>query len=196
MTTPQHDLKVYDELIRNLTPHRENARRGDVPRIMSSLGKLGQYRPIVVNRGSYTGRPLEILAGHHLVQAATELGWDYVSITVVDVDDENAKRILIADNRTSDLATYDDRLLVELLGSLDDLDGTGFDPGDLDALRAFLDDPGPDHGEDDQDILDKSDQAMWPEVRAKIHPDLHRRWMEIPGNDDAERIDAVLSDIE
>jgi ParB-like chromosome segregation protein Spo0J len=192
----KHALQVRRLPVGELHPHPENARRGDVQRIRESLRVLGQYRPIVVNLGELTGRPFEILAGHHFVQAASAEGWTEVDATLVQVDDELARKIMVADNRTSDLATYDERLLLELLENLPDLDGTGYDPGDLDALRAFLDSAPADHGDDDQDVLDKSDQAMWPEVRARIHPRLHVRWMEIPGEDDAERIGAVLSDIE
>ena len=68
----------------------------------------------------------------------------------VDVDDATARRILLADNRTNDLATYDDAVLAELLTALaedDDLLGTGWDGDDLDALLADIasdgdDDPG------------------------------------------------------
>lgn len=192
----RHSLEISRVQISSLTPHPDNARRGDVTRIRESLHELGQYKPIVVNMGDLTGRPLEILAGHHFVQAAEAEGLTEVDVTLVQVNDEIARKIMVADNRTSDLATYDERLLLELLESLPDLDGTGYDPGDLEALRAFLDTTPADHGDNDQDILDKSDAAMWPEVRARIHPTLHARWMEIPGADDAERIDTIMSDIE
>jgi hypothetical protein len=195
MTTPSHDLAVRSAKISELTPHPENARHGDVPRIMTSLRKLGQYRPIVVNRGSMTGRENEILAGHHLVQAATELGWDQVAITMVDVDDETAKRIMLADNRTSDLATYDDRLLVELLGSLSDLDGTGYDPGDLEALESLFKDHAWEVNDKDlQDTLDEADKDGWPVIKVKIAPDLHVRFLEVPGADDGERVAALIQE--
>jgi len=191
----KHDLKVYDELIRNLTPHPENARHGDVPRIMASLRKLGQYRPIVVNRGSLTGREMEILAGHHLVQAATELGWQYVSITTVDVDDDTAKRIMLADNRTSDLASYDDRLLVELLGGLPDLDGTGYDAADLDALESLFKDHAWEVNDRElQDALDTADEDGWPVVKAKLAPALHARFLEVPGSDDSTRVTTLIQE--
>jgi hypothetical protein len=56
----------------------------------------------------------------------------------VDVDEDQAARIVAADNRTSDLAEYDERLLLELLAELPDLDGTGYDPGDLAELEKTL----------------------------------------------------------
>lgn len=132
--TLSHELVTTVMPIAELKPHKRNPRHGDIPRIKESLQVLGQYRPIVVNKGTFTGRRNEILAGHHLVMAATELEWTEVAVTLVDVDDETGRRILLVDNRTSDTAEYDERLLVELLETLPDLDGTGYDPGDFELL--------------------------------------------------------------
>ncbi|WP_093779369.1 MULTISPECIES: hypothetical protein [unclassified Streptomyces] len=94
----------------------------------------GQYKAIVVNRGTHTGRPNEILAGNHTSAAAQQLGWDQIAATFVDVGDEDAARIVVVDNRTSDLAGYDSELLADILEELPDLDGTGYDQGALDKL--------------------------------------------------------------
>jgi hypothetical protein len=115
------------------TYHR-NPRHGDIAKIATSLQVNGQYRALAVNRGTHTGRPDEVLAGSHTLLAARDLGWGAVAVTYVDVDDDHAARIVLADNRTADVADYDDRLLAELLAELPDLDGTGYDPGDLDDL--------------------------------------------------------------
>jgi site-specific DNA-methyltransferase (adenine-specific) len=127
----------YVEVDRLATFHR-NPRRGDVAHIAESLSVNGQYRTICVNRGTLTGRPLEVLAGNHTLLAARQLGWRNIAATYVDVDDERATRIVAADNRTADLGDYDDRLLLELLAELPDLEGTGFDPGDLEDLEKVL----------------------------------------------------------
>lgn len=117
--------------------HR-NPRRGNVDRIAESLRVNGQYRPIVVNRGTITGRPAEVLAGNHTLLAARQLGWATVAAVWVDVDDQQATRIVAADNRTADLGDYDDQLLRGLLAELPDLAGTGYDTDDLDALERAL----------------------------------------------------------
>jgi hypothetical protein len=60
-----------------------------------------------------------------------------VPVYWVDVDDTEAQRILLADNRVSDLATWDDSILVGLLEGLANdgaLLGSGYDGDDLDAL--------------------------------------------------------------
>ena len=115
--------------ITSLHPHPRNPRRGDLEAVKESLRHHGQYRPIVANRP--TG---EVLAGNHVLRAAAELGWEEIAATFVDLSDEEATRLVLVDNRTSDLAGYDDDLLVELLEGLPDLSGTGFDQGALDDL--------------------------------------------------------------
>ncbi|MEU1015325.1 ParB/RepB/Spo0J family partition protein [Streptomyces sp. NPDC005898] len=125
------DLAVpVDELV----PYHRNPRTGDVDSISESLSTHGQYRAIVVNRGTLTGRPNEILAGNHTYKAAKQLGWAQIAVTWLDVDDEAAAKIVVVDNRTSDLAGYDTLLLADILQDLPDLKGTGYDQDQLDQL--------------------------------------------------------------
>ncbi|MEU2857534.1 ParB N-terminal domain-containing protein [Streptomyces mirabilis] len=118
----------------DLTGYHRNPRTGDVDAIAESLRVNGQYKAIVVNRGTHTGRPNEILAGNHTWAAAKELGWEQIAATWVDVSEEDAARIVVVDNRTSDLAGYDSELLADILEDLPNLDGTGYDQTALDKL--------------------------------------------------------------
>jgi len=77
-----------------------NPRRGDIAAIAQSLVANQQYQPVIVNR-----RTGEVLAGNHRVLAALELGWCEIAVCFVDVGEEQARRIMLADNRTSDLAS-------------------------------------------------------------------------------------------
>lgn len=120
--------------IGDLTRYHRNPRRGDVNSVADSLFWHGQFKPIVVNRGTLTGRPSEILAGNHTWDAAVQRGWDQIAVTWIDVDDDDAAKIVIVDNRTSDLAGYDTELLADILSSLPDLDGTGYDQDAVDDL--------------------------------------------------------------
>ena len=90
---------------------------------------------------------MEVLAGNHTLLAARELGWDEISVTFVEVDAEQARRILLVDNRTNDLAGYDLQELVDLLAELPDLEGTGYDQA---ALGDLLDELAPDPVGDDE----------------------------------------------
>lgn len=133
-------LDVIQELVAftvdELSGYHRNPRRGDVDAIAQSLEVNGQYRPIVVNLGTHTGRPLEVLAGNHTLAGAKRLGWATILATTVDVDDLAAARIVAADNRTADLGDYDRDVLADLLAGLDDLAGTGYDAAFLEGLLA------------------------------------------------------------
>jgi DNA modification methylase len=115
--------------------HPSNVRQGDVGAICESLKAHGQYRAIVFQKS--TGR---ILAGNHTWKAAKALGWTQIAATPVVCDDQQALRILLADNKANDLATYDEPELVELLKQLADTEegllGTLFDEDELDSLIA------------------------------------------------------------
>ena len=104
--------------------HPDNKRRGNVEQVQASLEQHGQYKPIVVQQST-----MRVLAGNHTLQAARQLGWTHVDAVIIDVDDSQALRILLVDNKTSDDAGYDDRGLAELLDQLareEGLAGTGF----------------------------------------------------------------------
>jgi hypothetical protein len=142
--------------VASLHPYARNPRRGDVARIAESLRRHGQYRPVVVN-----ARTQEVLAGNHTLAAAVELGWDEIAATFVDVDADTAARIVLVDNRSNDVAGYDDRALADLLADLgDDLGGTGYDRVTLDTLLASLVDPtSPDDFPDPEDGMETDFQC-------------------------------------
>ncbi|MGD9485752.1 ParB/Srx family N-terminal domain-containing protein [Streptomyces sp. TRM70308] len=136
-----------------LTPFPGNAKRGDVGAILSSLARNGQYRALVV-REVEPDRYV-VLAGNHTTQALAAHGpgdcgmtvkagdeerpcgvcgnqpWEPAArCEVVHCDDDTATRINLVDNRASDLGTYDEQALADLIGGLDDLGGTGWTDGE------------------------------------------------------------------
>lgn len=131
------DLEALQVPVADLHLRERNPRHGKPDLIKTSLRSHGQYRPIVVNK-----RTNEILAGNHTYQAALELGWSHIAVTWVDVDDEEATRISLVDNRLSELGSYDNEMLAELLGELPSLEATGFKQEDLDHLLKTLAPPG------------------------------------------------------
>jgi len=116
---PVGQLKGYDK----------NPRKGNIKAIAESLEVNKQYRPIVVQKQSN-----KILAGNHTWLAAKSLGWTQIAVVFVDVDDEAAKRIVLADNKTNDLADYDNAVLAELLRDLGGVAGTGYSNADMEAI--------------------------------------------------------------
>ncbi len=123
-----------------LTAHPRNPRQGDIGAICESIQANGFVGAIVAQLS--TGF---ILSGNHSAQAARQLGIHAVPVVWVDVDDEAALRFLLAANKASDLATYDQAelsaLLLELHASPDGLKGTLFDDDELEELRKNLDEP-------------------------------------------------------
>lgn len=143
---PITDLTVERVPIASLTPHPANARRGDVEVIAESLAAHGQFSPIVVQRSTR-----HIVKGNHTFAAAIALGWADIDVAFIDVDDDQALRIMLVDNRSSDLGAYAEQSLTELLAELDSLAGTGYEAGDLDARLASLVSDSLDTNWDDRD---------------------------------------------
>ena len=118
-----------------LKPYDKNPRRGNVAAIAESLRENKQYRPIVVQKSTK-----KILAGNHTYMAAKELGWTDISVVMVDVSADEAARIVLADNRTNDLASYDNQILAELLEGLEgSTAGTGYSEADVETLISTMD---------------------------------------------------------
>lgn len=121
MSAVEH-LDLHNINTEDLHTYWKNPRIGNVDKIAESLARNGQYRAIVVNKGTHTGRPMEVLAGNHTLKAARKLGWETITCHLIDVDDDQAARIVLADNKTAEYGSYDDKTLADLLETLDDLD--------------------------------------------------------------------------
>lgn len=80
--------------------------------IVASLRKFGQQKPIVVSKDGI------ILAGNGTYEAAKRLGWDKIEIVRSKLTGSEATAYAIADNRTSELAEWDDVALAETLRAL------------------------------------------------------------------------------
>src|SRR4051812_3541184 len=90
--------------------HPRNARQGDIGAICLSIEHNGFFGACVVQESTRY-----ILVGNHRYQAAVHSGASTIPVIFVDVDDERALKILLADNRTNDLASYNDPALADLL---------------------------------------------------------------------------------
>lgn len=118
-----------------------NPRQGDVGAIVESLRRFGQLKPIVVQDSSGY-----VVAGNHVLAAAAALGWSAIAVVRAPLSDVDARAFLVADNRLSELGTYDEVALAELLRELavgGDLVATGYDGDDVDAMirRLFPESP-------------------------------------------------------
>lgn len=122
----------------SIEPFAWNPNEGDVGAIAESIAENDFYNVILVQRSS--GR---IVAGEHRWRAAQAEGMAEVPVVFLDVDDERAVRINLADNRTRDRARTDESAASRILMDLDTgterrLAGTGWDHDDLDAMLARI----------------------------------------------------------
>lgn len=115
--------------IDSLKPYPGNPRRGNVEEIRRSLRINGQYRPVVVRIENRI-----VLAGNHTMEAAVEEGWEEIWATFISCDEQGAKRINLADNRTPELGGYDGQALLDQLKGLPDLEGTGWTNDEMGSL--------------------------------------------------------------
>lgn len=152
---------------RTLKPHPKNPNRGNIREVMNSIKANGFVEPITVQQSTRM-----ILGGHTRWSALMNLGAEQVPVIFVDVDDDEALRLLIALNRSTELRSMDnDRLaqvLEDVLTQQGDLEGTLYDDfsfqqllDELDAdLSASLDDfEQGDEGKDDLDEDEQDDDA-------------------------------------
>lgn len=136
LAQPLTDLQVHRVEIADLALYPGNARRGDIDKIAESLAEHGQYRPIIVRRETN-----EVLAGNHTLQGAMQLGHDTILVQYLDgLTDQQARKIVLVDNKTSDAGGYDELALAQLLAELEgDHAGTGWDDTEIADLLAQLD---------------------------------------------------------
>lgn len=98
--------------------------------IADSLKAFGQQKPIVVD-----GRGI-IVAGNGTHAAARNLGWTDIDVVRTDLTGPEAIAFAIADNRTAELAEWDQAALAAQIAGLDEDLRIGWDDGDLSDLLA------------------------------------------------------------
>lgn len=140
-----HVTVIYKE-VNELIPYVNNPRNNDdaVDKVASSIQEFGFKVPIIVDSQNV------IIAGHTRFKASKKLGLKEVPCIVSDdLTEAQIKAFRIADNKVSELATWDEELLsleLEQLAEMGyDLELTGVEMDELDEL---LDDE--DEQEDDK----------------------------------------------
>jgi ParB-like chromosome segregation protein Spo0J len=161
-TSPGHcsnrnaNLKIVYRRIDTLQPDPSNPRRHSkkqIGQIAESIKVFGFIVPILIDRDGKT------IAGHGRVLAARALGMTKVPTVCLDhLNPAQARVFMIADNKLTENATWDDQLLAQqfkdlsLLGLDFSLEVTGFEMGEIDLRIASLEDM-PGQGDDPADVL-------------------------------------------
>lgn len=126
--------------VSEITEHPDNVNIGNVESIKESIRVNGFYAPLLVQAS--TGY---ILVGNHRFRAARELGLVTIPAIFMDVEEEQAMRIMLADNRTARLGHDDlgalEAALSQLAESEFGLLGSGYTHADLSKLLAHIDEP-------------------------------------------------------
>lgn len=117
----------------NVRKHPEE----NLAQIRASLARFGQQKPIVVGQGNV------VIAGNGFLTAAKSLGWHTVKVVRTNLAGSEATAYAIADNRTAELAEWDEAALQQQLAAIaiDDeelLAATGFDEKELAKLSAQI----------------------------------------------------------
>lgn len=189
-------LRPFAVATNTLIPDPANARKHskrNLEAIAASLKRFGQRLPLVVQK-----QGMVVRAGSgRLLAATTLLGWTHIAAIVVDETEAEAVAFALADNRTAELAEWDDETLARLLASLPTelQEAAGF--SESEAARAMRSlDAGP-----------EEDEAPQPARRAVSRPEDY--WLlgehrlicgdcRDPGEVDrlsaGERADAVITD--
>jgi ParB-like chromosome segregation protein Spo0J len=118
-----------------LLANPRNPRKHDdeqITRLAASLRRDGQTKPLLVRRENRM-----IIAGHGIHQAAQMIGLDRLRVVLLDVDQEAANRIMLADNRHSDQSTADNARVTELLREIDQADWLATGYSDNEAQKLF-----------------------------------------------------------
>ena len=122
-------MKIIELATDELTPYANNPRNNDaaVTAVAASIKEFGFKIPIVVDKENV------IVAGHTRLRAAQLLGLDTVPvIRADDLTDDQVRAFRLADNKTAELAEWDDEKLNLELAQLSDFDMAAFGFDELD----------------------------------------------------------------
>ena len=158
---PSHRHEVVLRAISDLRPDPKNPRlhsEKQLDQIARSIEAFGFNVPILIDCEN------KVIAGHGRLQACQRLGWKEVPTIRLDhLSEAQARAFMIADNRLTEVSTWDDALLAEHLLALSQaeldfsLEATGFDMGEID-FRIEASGEGRAQAPDPADILPDIDE--------------------------------------
>jgi hypothetical protein len=109
-------LQALAEPLAGLVPDPRNAREhsgANLTAVMRSLTEHGQVSPIVVN-----ARNNQVVIGNCRMLAAQTLGWSHIAVVRRSLTAAQQRSLSIADNRTAEMASWNDAILQEILDNV------------------------------------------------------------------------------
>jgi len=168
-------MKIETLLISDLSSDPANLRKHperNIDAIVASLRKFGQQHPIIVNSQNI------VLAGNGRLEAAKKLGWSEILAVRSELSGIDQTAFAIADNRSSELAEWDETGLAETLRALQsedfEIESVGFTDDEVDGLiEKLAGEIVPDFQPgtiDDQGRLDEKAKTTCPECGHEFTP--------------------------
>lgn len=145
-------MQVQEMKMAAIKPYENNPRKNEpaVDAVAASIKEFGWQQPIVVDRD------MVIIAGHTRYKAAKKLRLKVVPVLVAEgLTDEQVKAYRLADNKSGELATWDEAALLDELAQICDIDMAAFG---FDALDSAFEEEG------------KTDEDAIPEVEEDVPP--------------------------
>src|SRR5438105_5494402 len=143
-TTAAREFRIDLRPAEELKPNPANARihsKKQIRQIANSIEAFGFNVPVLVDA------ELNVICGHGRLLACRELGWTEVPTVCLDhLTTAQAQAFMIADNRLTEISSWDARLLAEqlkelaLIGLDFNIEVIGFEMGEIDLRIASLDD--------------------------------------------------------
>jgi DNA modification methylase len=129
-------MQVEARFVQDLHQDPENSRKHDkrnLEAIRESLEAFGQQKPIVIDQEG------KVIAGNGTLEAARQLGWKKIETVVSQLEGPSQTAFAIADNRTAELAAWDDDQLAQSLVALENDDSieaalSGFNSKEIDKM--------------------------------------------------------------
>jgi len=126
-------MKIIQLPVDKLSKDPANARKHsqkNIDSIIASLRRFGQQKPIVVDKSNV------VRAGNGTLEAARQLGRETIAAVQSELVGADMSAYAIADNRTSELAEWDDEILKATLEGFDDAlrEAAGFDLDEVEKL--------------------------------------------------------------
>ena len=123
------------EDIKTLNPWKQNPRKNisAIDKVAESIKRFGFASPIIARTEDKM-----IIAGHTRYEAAKKLGLDAVPVRYLDLDPADSRLLALADNRLSEISTWDEDLLSDVLRDMIELDkditSIGFNDDEIESL--------------------------------------------------------------
>ena len=146
--------------VADLRPDPKNVNTHDqrsIETLIESYGEFGQRKPVVVRR-----EDMIVEAGNGTLAAFKALGWKAIAAVVCDDSESVAKRFALVDNRSAQLAEFDEDLLKQMLEEIasegGNLTSLGWTEEEIEELLAEAEE-----GEGAELRYDDDDRGLTPE---------------------------------